>query len=120
MPLLIVNGSIVSEDVGAYGPAIPVTIASGVISVSGPGLYEIDTQGGAASDALDTINGGSEGDVIVLKSANDAHNVVVTDGTSGSDNLDLLGLSITLDTANQRVVLQKDAAGNWVEMSSRP
>jgi len=121
MPLLIINGSIVSEESGgAWGTPTPLTIASGVISVTGSGFYEIDTQAGVGSDALDTINGGGAGDVIVLKSAADARNVVITDGTTGADNLDLLGLDITLDTANQRVKLQKDSSGNWVEYSSRP
>ena len=119
MPLLIINGSIVSEDLGSWGPPIPLTIASGVISITGPGYYELDTEGAGVTDNLDTINGGSEGDVIILKIANDARNVVLKHGTAGSDNIDLIDLDITMDTTNQRVRLQKGST-NWVESSSRP
>jgi len=117
MPLELVNGFIIAEDVGSWGPPIPLTIASGVISVSGPGYYELD--GANASNDLDTINGGSNGDVIVLKIANDARNVVVKHGTAGDDNIDLIDLDITMDTTNQRVKLQRGST-NWVEFAPRP
>jgi len=121
MPLVLINGAIVSDcdELGSWGAPTALTIASGVITVTGPGFYEIDTEGAAASDALDTISGGSEGDVVILKSKADARNVVITDGTAGADNIDLIGASITLDTANQRVKLQRGST-NWVESSSRP
>lgn len=117
MPLEIVNGYIIAEDLGSFGPPIPLTVTAGVISISGPGFYELD--GASSSNDLNTINGGSEGDEIILKIANNARNVVVTHGTGGSDNIDLIGLSITMDTTNQRVKLQRGAT-NWVESSSRP
>ena len=119
MAMVIVNGELQgdSDATGGWGSASAVTIQGGAISAPNPGVYAVDTEDAAASDHLDTINGGSEGDVIVLKLANDAHNVVLKDGV---DNLDLLGLDITLDTTNQRVKLQKDSSGNWVEFSSRP
>ena len=119
MPLLIINGSIVSEDLGSWGPPIPLTIASGVISITGPGFYELDTEGAGVTDDLDTINGGSEGDVIILKSKANARDIVLKHGTAGADNLDLIDLDITMDTTNQRVRLQKGST-NWVESSSRP
>ena len=119
MPLLIINGSIVSEDLGSWGPPIPLTIASGVISITGPGYYELDTEGAGVTDDIDTINGGSEGDVILLKIAADARNVILRHGTAGSDNIDLIDLNITMDTTNQRVRLQRGST-NWVESSSRP
>lgn len=121
MAMVIVNGELQGDSdggsSGSWGSATALTIQGGAITVTDPGVYAIDTEDAAASDDLDTINGGSEGDVIVLKLANDAHNVVLKDGTG---NFDLLGLDITLDTTNQRVKLQKDASGNWVEFSSRP
>jgi len=114
MPLLIINGSIVSEDVGSWGPPIPLTVAAGVISITGPGYYELD--GASASNDLNTINGGSNGDVVVFKIAADARNVVFKHGTG---NMDLIDLDITLDTTDQRVKLQYDGS-NFVEFASRP
>lgn len=121
MPLVIINGIVQGEDEGAgeWGTPTALTIASGVITVTGPGFYEVDTEGAAASDDLDTISGGSEGDEIILKIANDARNVVVKHGTAGSDNIDLIDLDITMDTTNQRVRLQRGST-NWAELSSRP
>jgi hypothetical protein len=67
------------------GVATTLTIASGVININSSGAYggsfKIDTQGGAASDDLDTINGGTEGDVIWLAAANDARTVVLKHST---------------------------------------
>jgi len=115
MPLHIVNGIVMAEDVGSWGPAIPLTIVGGVISISSPGYYELD--GAGASNDLNTINGGSNGDIAVFKIANDARNVVFKHGT---DNLDLIDLDVTLDVTEERVQLQKTAAGTWVPFESRP
>jgi hypothetical protein len=47
------------------GVATALTIAAGIINVNASGAYggsfKIDTEGGAATDDLDTINGGKEG-----------------------------------------------------------
>jgi len=40
----------------------------------------IDTAGGAATDDLDTIIGGAEGDVLVLQSANNARDPTIRHG----------------------------------------
>jgi len=39
--------------------------------------HSVDTNGAAALDNLDTINGGVEGDVLILKATNDARQIVV-------------------------------------------
>jgi len=123
MPLVIINGIVqdgAETDIGEWGTPTALTIASGVITITGAGFYEIDTEGAAATDDLDTISGGDEGDQVILKIAANARNVVVKHGTAGSDNIDLIDLDVTMDTTNQRVSLQKDAAGLWVEFASRP
>jgi len=119
MPLVIINGAIVSDcdELGSWGAPTALTIASGVITVTGPGFYEIDTETAAATDDLDTISGGSEGDVAIFKIADDARDVVFKHGT---DNLDLIDLDVTLDVTEERVQLQKTAAGTWVPFESRP
>lgn len=64
-----------------------VTIASGVATI-GTALAEIDTEGAAATDDLDTINslfsgaaGMPTGAILFIHAANDAHEVVVKHGT---------------------------------------
>jgi len=66
---------------GAHGSITTKTIASGIVTVSGPGCYAIDTESAAASDALDKIVGLAEGEEVIIKPADDTHSVVVTSGT---------------------------------------
>ena len=66
---------------GSWGAAITKTISGGITTLSGPGSYKIDTEGLAATDDLDRINGLAEGDEVVLRAANDARTVVIKDGT---------------------------------------
>ena len=56
--------------------------------------HDVDTQAGAASDDLDTINGGNIGSFLVLRPENAARTVVLKDGTG---NLVLAG-DFTMDT----------------------
>jgi hypothetical protein len=66
------------------------TIASGALTVMNSSapirILEVDTEAAAASDDLDTITGGKEGQVIILKATDDARTVVVKDSTG---NLEL-------------------------------
>lgn len=110
-----------------FGHSLPInmrtptalTIALGVITVgvANPGAwYVVDTEAAAATDDLDTINGGADGDIIVLKAANDARTVVVKHATG---NLRLDGLvDFSLDNTLDRITLQYDAtAAVWCELS---
>lgn len=79
-----------------------IAIAAGVISVPRSAgriaIVQIDTEAAAASDDLDTINGGLEGQMIVLMSSANGRPITVKDGTG---NLQLSGdfaLSHTHDT----------------------
>lgn len=92
--------------------ATELTIAAGVITKT-KGYHDIDTQADAATDDLDTINGGTEGDVIFLRAENAARTVIVRDGTAGADNLDLSGSDIYLTDTDQILVLQFDGT-NWL------
>jgi hypothetical protein len=94
----------------------PKTIAAGIISLAGgagSSYLEIDTQGGAASDDLDTINGGVDGDLIILTAANDARTVVCKDSTG---NLRLAGADFSLDSVDDTLMLIYNGA-NWLEIS---
>ncbi len=89
-----------------------VTIASGVITVTGANAF-IDTEGSASTDDLDTINGGSSGDILICTANNGSRTVVLKDG---SGNLKLAG-DFSLDTINDKIVLIKNSSGNWCELS---
>jgi uncharacterized protein YjbI with pentapeptide repeats len=60
-----------------------VTIASGVVTVNHAGItvLTVDTEASAATDDLDTINGGTSGQILVVRAANSSRDVVCKDGT---------------------------------------
>ena len=95
------------------GASPTLTIASGVITVT-KSTHKIDTEGAAATDNLDTINGGTDGDILILRTANGARDVTIKNGTG---NLRTVG-DFTLDFREDRIMLQYDGdLGVWVEVS---
>jgi len=94
-----------------------LTISTGAITVgvaAGAAFYRVDTEGDAATDDLDTINGGKEGDIIVLKAEDSARTVVVKHGTG---NLQLNAQAdFSMDNANDVIILIYDGT-NWLEIS---
>ncbi len=95
----------------SYGTPEVLTIASGAITAT-RSYISVDTESTAATDDLDTINGGAEGDLLIIRAADDAHTVVLKDGTG---NLKLAG-DCALDSVHDRITLQHDGV-NWVELS---
>ena len=51
-----------------------LTIASGVVTIASTydTFYDVDTQADAATDDLDTINGGEDGEIIIIRAENAA------------------------------------------------
>lgn len=98
-----------------FGAPTSVTIASDAITVTSSHVI-VDTESAAASDNLLTINGGADGDILVLRSANSARDVVVT-ATSG--NIDMAGgANFTLATVRDRLTLMYEGtASRWREIS---
>lgn len=88
-----------------------VTISSGVIEAFAEGHF-IDTEGAAASDDLDTINGGRDGDRIIIRAADSARTVVVKDATG---NLQL-NSDFSMDNAQDSILLEKSGS-TWFEIS---
>lgn len=79
-----------------------VTIAAGVVTVQGNALI-LDTEAAAATDDLDTINGGTTGQIVILQTANSSRDVVVKHGTG---NLFLTGrVDFTLTGTRDKLVL---------------
>lgn len=94
-------------------PAQEVTISAGVITVTQTHT-KIETEGAAATDDLDTINGGTDGDIIILRATNAAHTVVVKDGTGNIFTAGDFSLTAQSDTI---MLLCAGAGGNWFELS---
>jgi hypothetical protein len=63
-----------------FDAAAALTIASGAITVT-QNYHKVDTESGAASDDLATINGGTAGMWVILRLTNAAHDVVIKHGT---------------------------------------
>ena len=93
------------------GSPTELTISSGVVTAT-KSYHSIDTESDAASDDLDTINGGTEGGMLILRAADSARTVVCKDGTG---NLQLSG-DFSLNNAADRLTLQYDGS-NWCELS---
>ncbi len=97
----------------ALGAAAELTIATGVITKT-QSYHDVDTESGDATDDLDTINGGSEGDILILKAEHTDRTIVIKNGT-GNIACDA---DITLDTTSEFVVLIYDGT-NWQLLASR-
>ena len=88
-----------------------LTISGGMVTVTGS-YHRVDTEGGAASDDLDTINGGTAGDLLIVRAEDNARTVVCKDGAG---NLQLAG-DFSPDHINGWMLLQYDGA-NWCEVA---
>lgn len=100
----------VFSDLG-FGAGSEVTISSGAVTRTGT-LHSVDTEGDAASDDLDTISGGTVGDLILFYPANGARTVVVKHGT-GNILVSGDGDDLTLDDASDLVMGIYDGS-NWL------
>lgn len=87
-----------------------LTIASDTITAT-KSYHLVDTEAAAATDNLSTINGGSTGDILVLRSANSARDVTLKDGTG---NLALAG-DFTLDNVQDTITLMSTGT-TWLEL----
>ena len=94
---------------GTWGIATAVTISTGIIAVTGPGMYVVTSEGAAADDLI-TITGGSEGDEIILYSVDSANTITVKHGT---DNIQI-GFDYNLNNLWDQIRLTKRSDGNWV------
>ena len=92
-----------------FDDAIELTISSGAVTRTQV-YHTIDTESDAASDDLDTINGGTEGDIIVIRAEDQTRSVVVK---SGVGNIVLkTGMDETLNDIDDHLALICDGT-NW-------
>lgn len=98
----------------ALDAAVELTIDTGAVTKT-KSYHFIDTEGGAASDDLDTISGGSDGDVLFLEAEHTDRTVILKDGTG---NLQLGG-DIYLTATGQVVALIYNATlTKWLLMAA--
>ena len=90
-----------------------LTIATGAITVTST-KHSIRTQGAVGSDDLDTINGGEEGQLLVINAGSNVETVAVKDGTG---NLSLSADFSMTHSEDRLVLIYDNAATLWVELS---
>ena len=105
------------------GSDTALTIATGVVTLSNnSSSYVLDTEGAAATDDLDTISGGQDGQIIFIKSTANARNVVLKHATGNiwnPQNNNAANRDITLDIATDFVMLRySSTAAYWIVVSS--
>jgi len=105
------SGDIEFKAIVGYGEPSELTIATGAVTIN-KSNHIIDTESNVATDDLDTVNGGVNGQIIYLSAADTTRTVVLKDGTG---NLKLAG-DFSLDSSDDIIVLQK-RNGNWLEIS---
>jgi len=112
--------SLASTATITVGTFLNLTKTTDTITVGGAitptsSYVEIDTNGGGAADDLDTITGGTSGDILILKSANNARVPTIKHGTG---NIHLNGAAdFVLDNVFDRIMLQKEGT-EWLQISS--
>jgi len=95
------------------GPADTLTISAGVVTAT-KYYSSVDTESAASTDDLDTINGGSDGDLLIIRATNSGRTVVAKHGTG---NLHLDGAAdFTMDNSDDRLYLMSNGT-NWIEIS---
>jgi len=109
------DGLFISVGSNGFPAASDLTIAAGEITVTGSQkwrFHNIDTEGGIASDNLDKINGGNEGEVILIQAKNSARTVVMKDG------VDLkLQADFSLNNIEDKIILVCAAVDRWHEIT---
>lgn len=90
-----------------------LTIASGAITPTAS-YHTVDTEGNAASDDLDTINGGCRGEVLTLVAASGSRTVNVTN--AGNINVPTAGIALVgADKVAQ--FIYREATAKWELLS---
>ena len=87
-----------------FDAATELTIAAGIVTAT-QGYHRIDTEADAASDALDSILGGTAGELLILRAESAARTVVVTHGVGANLIACPGGLSVSLAEATDWVLL---------------
>lgn len=87
-----------------------LTIANGAITVT-QSYHAVDTEGAAASDDLDTINGGSPGDILILQQISPTRKVTIKHGTGNIRTFDEADVNMF---SNSSSVVLLFGGANWI------
>jgi hypothetical protein len=98
------------HDIISVGTATELTISAGAITITG-GQHTVDTEGDAASDDLDTINGGISSNFVLLRAENTARTVVIKNATGNIHTI--AGNDVTLDDIEKAALIFFDGT-NWL------
>lgn len=100
------------------GTSTALTISAGVVTLTNnSSSYIIDTEGSTASDDLDTINSGQDGQIIFLRLQNAARIINVRNAV-GNIKIET-GATITLNSTSQVLILRYDSnLANWVVIAN--
>ncbi len=91
-----------------------LTIATGAITVRAS-YHRVDTEASAATDDLDTINGGQSGMRLVLQTVSNGRDVTIKNGTG---NIILAGSDFTLDRDQDTIeLIYNGVKSEWHELS---
>lgn len=100
-----------------------LTIATGDIAAT-QDYHRIDTEADAASDNLDGITGGSDGDILLIRPENTARTVVVRHNQNAANVKNILlqgGNNYTMDDDSDMLLLVYeggiDTNGAWIEIA---
>ena len=101
-----------------FAASTELTIATGAVTVT-QNWHTVDTEADAASDDLDTINGGADGYVLILHPNNDTRTVVLRHNVG---NILCVGnANLTLDDAHDIVILTYDGTlAKWCALQGSP
>jgi hypothetical protein len=114
---ILANGGITvgnkKVNLGSTGGA-QLTLASGAITVTASN-HQLLNEGGAANDDLDTINGGTSGDILILSAASNGQDISVKNGT-GNIVLSVASGDCTLGNIKDKIILIYQGSA-WYEVS---
>ncbi len=84
------------KEVGRHMAATELTIATGAAEIV-QAYHTLDTESDAASDDLDSLAGGIEGMILILRAENDGRTVIIKDNPTGGTGFFDIGGDIYLD-----------------------
>jgi hypothetical protein len=91
-----------------------LTIDAGVITVTSS-FHRVDTETQVASDDIDTISGGVDGHIVILRAESGARTVVIKNGTGNI----VCGGDVTLDNEHDTATLIYDGdLAKWLLVAS--
>ena len=96
----------------ALGVASELTIAGGIVSKT-QAHHSIDTEGDVSSDYLTTINGGDEGELLLIRAAHTDRTVIIEDGAG---NIETGTGDVSLDDTDKFALLYHNAT-KWVMLA---